>query len=110
MHMLQSLFLSDDCSTFFGYHYHPSSYDVNVNPLWTTIYSNISSQWKSHYGTRHRWTKPLISVGHRHHAYVNNHVKTKTDQHATYKYTQISSYSSTIATDNNTVCTSFIIL
>ena len=23
--MLQSLFLSDDCSTCFGYHYHPSS-------------------------------------------------------------------------------------
>jgi hypothetical protein len=26
--------------------------------LWTTIYSNISSQWKSHHWTRHRWTKP----------------------------------------------------
>jgi len=25
MHMLQSLFLSDDFSTCFGYHYHPSS-------------------------------------------------------------------------------------
>jgi hypothetical protein len=26
----------------------------------------------------------LISFGHRHHAYVSNHMKTKTDQHATY--------------------------
>jgi len=25
MHMLQSLYLSDDCSACFGYHYHPSS-------------------------------------------------------------------------------------
>jgi len=25
MHILQSLFLSDDCSACFGYHYHPSS-------------------------------------------------------------------------------------
>jgi len=24
MHMLQNLFLSDDCSTCFGHHYHPS--------------------------------------------------------------------------------------
>jgi hypothetical protein len=27
---------------------------------------------------------PFISVGHRHHAYVSNHLKTKTDQHATH--------------------------
>jgi len=26
----------------------------------------------------------IISVGHRHHAYVSNHIKTQTDQHATY--------------------------
>jgi hypothetical protein len=25
---------------------------------------------------------PLISVGHRHHAYVSNHIKTKRDQYA----------------------------
>ena len=49
-----------------------------------TIYSNISSQWKSPHRTRHKWTKPIISVGHRHHAYVSNLMKTKTDQHATY--------------------------
>jgi len=48
------------------------------------ILRKISSQWKSHHGTRHRWTKPIISVGHQHHAYVSNHMKTKTDQHATY--------------------------
>jgi hypothetical protein len=28
--------------------------------------------------------KPIISVGHRHHAYVSNHMKTKTDQHSTH--------------------------
>jgi hypothetical protein len=28
--------------------------------------------------------KPLISAGHRHHAYVSNHMKTKTDQLATH--------------------------
>jgi hypothetical protein len=28
--------------------------------------------------------KPIISVGHRHHDYVSNHMKTKTDQHATH--------------------------
>jgi hypothetical protein len=43
----------------------------------TTIYLNISSKWKSHLGTRHRWTKPLISVGYRIHVYVSNHMKTK---------------------------------
>jgi hypothetical protein len=47
--------LSENFSTCFGFHYHPS-----------------------HHGTRHRWTKPLISVGHRQHAYVSNHMKTKT--------------------------------
>jgi hypothetical protein len=35
---------------------------VNVNPLWTTIYSNISSQWKFHHGTRHRWKNPLFQL------------------------------------------------
>ena len=35
-------------------------------------------------GTRHRWTNPLISDGHRHHAYVRNHMKIKADQHATH--------------------------
>jgi len=39
--------------------------------------SHIPSQWKSHHRTRHRWTKPIISVSHRYHAYVSNHVKTK---------------------------------
>jgi hypothetical protein len=27
---------------------------------------------------------PIISVGHRHHAYVSNHMKAKTNQHATH--------------------------
>jgi len=27
---------------------------------------------------------PPISVGHRHHAYVSNYIKTKTDQYATH--------------------------
>ena len=71
-----------------------------VQHSWTTIYPNISSQGKSHHGTRHRWTKPLISVGHRHYAYVNNYMKTKIDQHATHTL-KISSHSSTIATDKN---------
>jgi hypothetical protein len=29
-------------------------------------------------------SKTIISVGNRHHAYVSNHMKTKTDQHATH--------------------------
>jgi len=58
--------LSDNCSTCFRRHYHPSS----------------GAQNNCNY--RHRWTKPLISVDHRHHAYVSYHMKTKTDQHATY--------------------------
>jgi hypothetical protein len=53
-------------------------------PLRTTIHSNISSQWKSYHGTRHRWTNPTISFGHRYHAYVSKHMKTKTDQHPTH--------------------------
>jgi hypothetical protein len=44
--------------------------------FWASL-SHISSQWKSHHRTRHRWTKPLISVGHRHQAYIGNHMKTK---------------------------------
>jgi uncharacterized short protein YbdD (DUF466 family) len=39
--------LSDDCCTCFGYFYHPSS------------------------------GAPIISVSHRHHVYVSNHMKTK---------------------------------
>ena len=27
---------------------------------------------------------PFFSVGHRHHAYFRNHMRTKTDQHATH--------------------------
>jgi len=55
--------LSDNCSTCFGRHYHPSL------RAQTTV-----------------TTKPLISVGHRHHTFVSKHMKTKTDQHATHTH------------------------
>jgi hypothetical protein len=42
-------------------------------------------------------------LGHRHHAYVSNHIKNWSTCHP--QHTQISSNSSTIATVNRTVCT-----
>jgi hypothetical protein len=39
MHMLQSLFLSEDCSTCFRYHYHPSSVELYMFRVSSPIFS-----------------------------------------------------------------------
>ena len=36
------------------------------------VYPDFSLQWKSHHGTRHRWTNPIIAVGHGHSTYVTD--------------------------------------
>jgi hypothetical protein len=56
--------------------------------FYLTIALNVSGIIITHL-QEHKTTVTTASgnrytVGHRHHAYVSNHIKTKTDQHATH--------------------------
>ena len=53
-------------------------YKMSMLTPYEQLLIQTSLQWKSHHGTRHRRTNPIISVGHGHSTYVTDRYNSHT--------------------------------